>query len=88
MLETDVIVKNSAGIHTRPAAMIVKVASKFKSDIFLNNNGMKINAKSIVGVMTLTAVQGSKIKIILDGKDEQEAAKALVELFESGFNEI
>lgn len=88
MKEANLLVKNSAGIHTRPAAMIVKLASKFKSDIFLHKNGLKINAKSIVGVMALTAAQGSTVKVITQGKDEDEAVKAFIELFESGFNEI
>lgn len=88
MKEADLVVRNSAGIHTRPAAMIVKLASKFKSDIFLHKNGLKINAKSIVGVMALTAGQGSIVKLITKGKDEDEVVKAFTELFESGFNEI
>ncbi len=88
MLEKEIVVRNRAGIHTRPAATIVKLAAKFKSDIGLDRDGFRINAKSIIGVMTLAAEQGCKLKIYVDGEDEQAAIKELAELFDSGFGEI
>lgn len=88
MVEQTVTIRNRAGLHTRPAAMIVKLAAQFKSDIYLvNEDNMRINAKSIIGVMTLAAAQGSTLKIIAEGPDEQAAVAALAELFESGFGE-
>lgn len=88
MIEKEVEVKNRAGIHTRPAASIVKLAAKYKSDIYLFRDGFEINAKSIIGVMTLAAEQGSKIILKADGEDEQEAIIGLAELFDCGFNEM
>ena len=87
MLEKEVKIINRAGLHTRPAATLVKLASKFKSEIFLDRNGYIINAKSIIGVMTLAAEKGCKLKMKIDGDDEQQAVKELTELFESGFDE-
>ncbi len=88
MVEKEVTVKNRAGIHTRPAAAIVKLSAKFKSDIFLDRDGFAINAKSIIGVMTLAAEQGSRLTIRIDGEDETEAADALTKFFDEGFGEM
>ena len=87
MIEQEVEVVNRAGIHTRPAAMIVKLAAKFKSDIYLIRDGFSINAKSIIGVMTLAAEQGAKILLRIDGQDEQSATEEITQLFASGFGE-
>lgn len=88
MIKKEVEIKNRTGLHTRPAAMLVKLASKFKSDFFIEKNGVEVNGKSIIGVMSLAAEQGSKLVLKFIGEDEVEAAKAIVELFESGFGEI
>lgn len=87
MVEMDTTIKNRAGIHARPSAMIAQTAVKFQSKIFLEKNHNRINAKSIMGIITLAASFGSKIKIIADGSDEKAAAEAIKQLFESGFNE-
>mgnify|MGYP006297173605 CR=1 FL=1 len=87
MLETTVTVKNRAGLHTRPAASLVKMASKFKSEIFLERDGFQINAKSIIGVMTLAAEQGCKLKMKVKGEDQDEALEKMTEFFDSGFGE-
>jgi len=87
MIEREVIIKNRAGIHTRPAATLVKVASQFKSDFFIYKDGMEINGKSIIGVMTLAAEQGSKLLLRFEGDDEAEACAAVVNLFDRGFDE-
>jgi phosphocarrier protein len=68
--------------------MLVKLAAKFKSNIQLERDGFEINAKSIVGVMTLAAEFGSTLELEIDGDDEQEAMDAIVELFETGFGEL
>ncbi len=88
MVEKVVKVINRSGIHTRPAASIVKLASKFKSEIFLIRDKFAINGKSIIGVMTLAAEQGSEIRVRAEGPDEQEAIDEIVKLFESGFGEV
>ncbi len=88
MIARDVTVTNQAGIHTRPASMIVRTAAKFKADFFIHKDGYEINGKSIIGVMTLAAEQGSTLTLVLDGDDENEAADALEKLFASGFGEV
>lgn len=88
MIAEIVEVINPAGMHTRPAAEIVKTASRYKSKILLEVDGYTVNAKSIIGVMTLPAQQGTKVKIVADGEDEENAIKDLKQLFERGFEEI
>jgi len=88
MTISDVKVLNRAGIHTRPAASLVKLASGFKSEIQIIRDSFVINAKSIIGVMTLAAEQGSKLQIKADGIDENEAVEAIVKLIQEGFGEI
>jgi phosphocarrier protein HPr len=87
MIEREVTIKNRTGLHTRPAATLVKLAAKFKSDFFIFKDGLQINGKSIIGVMTLAAEQGAKLLLRFSGEDEEEAARAVVELFEKGFDE-
>jgi phosphocarrier protein HPr len=79
---------NRAGLHTRPAAAIVKLASQFKSEFYIIKDGFRINGKSIIGVMTLAAAQGSQLQLELDGPDEEAAATLLADYFEKGFEEM
>jgi len=88
MLVSTVTVKNRAGLHTRPAASLVKLAAKYKSEIFLNRDGFSINAKSIIGVMTLAAELGCKLEVTVDGPDEQQAMEDITLFFSSGFGEL
>jgi phosphocarrier protein len=88
MLTREVTITNRAGLHTRPASMIVRTASRFQSEFFIRKDGYQINGKSIIGVMTLAAEQGAKLVLILDGADEQVAVEALATLFEQGFGEV
>lgn len=87
MVEKEVEIVNRAGIHTRPASLIVKTAAKFKSEIYLIKDGFGINAKSIIGIMTMGASKGTKLIISADGEDEQAAVKELSDLISSGFGE-
>ena len=87
MLTREVTVRNRAGVHTRPASMIVREASRFASEFFIRKDGYEINGKSIIGVMTLAAEQGTTLELQFDGPDESDAADALEALFESGFGE-
>jgi phosphocarrier protein HPr len=87
MIERVIIIRNSAGLHTRPAATLVKTAARFKAEFFIQKDAFEINGKSIIGVMTLAAEQGSQLHLRFDGPDEAEAAAAIVDLFERGFDE-
>ena len=87
MIEKDVTVRNRTGLHTRPAASLVKLAAKFKSDFLISKDGFEINGKSIIGVMTLAAEQGSVLRLRFTGEDEVAAAAAILELFDRAFDE-
>jgi phosphocarrier protein len=87
MVEHIVTVANRAGIHARPAALIVQAAKDFKSSLYLEKDKDRINGKSIIGVLTLGAAYGTPLKVIAEGEDEEQALTAMVKLFESGFEE-
>jgi phosphocarrier protein HPr len=87
MIQQEVTILNRAGIHARPASLIVKTASKFKSNVYLEKDGMKINAKSIMGIITLGASHKTKLILSADGPDEDEMMQAISHLFESRFEE-
>lgn len=88
MVEQTVKIINRAGLHTRPAATIVKMAAKYKCEFFISRDGMNINGKSIIGVMTLAAEEGSELLLTFKGEDEEAAAKEIIEFFERGFDEL
>ena len=85
MIEKKVIIKNEHGIHMRPALRIVDEAEKFSCDIVISKGSTKADAKSIMQVALLGALNGEEITITADGKDEQEAIDALEELIENDF---
>jgi phosphocarrier protein len=87
MIERTVTICNKAGMHTRPAAALVKTAAKFKAELTIKKDAFEINGKSIIGVMTLAAEKGSSLILKFDGPDEESAAAAVVELIERGFDE-
>ena len=87
MIERQVTIKNRAGLHTRPAATLVKTAAKFKAEFTIIKDSFQINGKSIIGVMTLAAEQGSTLYLRFEGADEQAAMNAIVDLFDRGFDE-
>jgi len=87
VIEQKVTIINSLGLHARPSAQFVKIASKFKSDVYLSKNDREVNGKSIMGVMTLAAEMGSVLTIKVDGRDEKKAIEALVNLVNSKFYE-
>jgi phosphocarrier protein HPr len=88
MVVREVTVVNRAGLHTRPASLIVRTASRFKAEFFIQKDGYEINGKSIIGVMTLAAEQGSTLTLLFEGDDAEEAADTVASLFESGFGEV
>ncbi|HAJ78212.1 MAG TPA: phosphocarrier protein HPr [Fibrobacteres bacterium] len=87
MIKQEITVSNQYGIHARPAALIAKTAGKFVADVWLEKDGVTVNAKSILNVMTLAADHGEKIRIGAQGDGEKQAVDELVLLFDSGFNE-
>ena len=88
MIEKIVKIINKAGLHTRPAATVVKMAAKFKCDFFISRDGMSINGKSIIGVMTLAAEEGAELILSFNGEDEKQASNEIVNYFERGFDEL
>lgn len=87
MIERELTIRNRAGLHTRPASMLVKTASRFEADVYLQRDNYEINGKSVIGVMTLAAEQGATLTLVVEGDDEEAAAAAITELFEDGFGE-
>ncbi len=87
MIEETLTVRNQKGIHTRPAAVLVKTAAKFSSNFTIIKDGMEINGKSIIGVMSLAAEEGAELTVRVEGSDEKEAFKAIKKAFEDGFDE-
>ena len=87
MFVKDVMVKNQVGLHARPATFFNRRANEFKSSIWVEKDERRVNAKSLLGVLSLGIVKGTSISIIADGSDEEEAVKTLVELIESNFSE-
>jgi phosphocarrier protein len=87
MIKRTVLVQNKFGLHARPAALIVTTASKFQSDFFLSKDGVRVNGKSIMGVMMLAAEMGSELVLELDGPDENNAMAEIVDVIESKFGE-
>ncbi len=87
MISKTVTVKNRAGIHARPAALIVQTANSFDSQIFFEKENNRINGKSIMGIITLGASYNTILDIVAEGDDESEAVDAIVKLFENRFEE-
>ena len=87
MFVKEVTVQNHVGLHARPATFFIQKANEFKSSIWVEKEERRVNAKSLLGVLSLGIVGGTNIKVIADGADEQQAVEALVKLVASGFSE-
>jgi len=87
MIRKEIEVVNKLGLHARPATMLVKTASRFSSKITIKKEELSVDAKSIMGVLILAAQKGSILMLDVDGPDEEEASKAVAELFARGFDE-
>lgn len=87
MVQKTVKILNRAGMHTRPASMIVKIAAKYKSEFYILKDGYQINGKSIIGIMSLAAEFGSELVLRFDGPDEEKASAEMIKYFEEGFGE-
>ena len=87
MFVKDITVENQVGLHARPATFFIQKANEFKASIWVEKGERRVNAKSLLGVLSLGIVGGTTIRLIADGSDEQQAIEGLVKLIESGFNE-
>lgn len=86
-LHKSFTIKNTLGLHARAAANFVRVTSRFESSVKIRKDGYLVDGKSILGVLSLAAVRGSRIDIIISGKDSEAALRELGNLIESGFGE-
>ena len=87
MIRKTVRIVNRLGLHARPAAMLVTAAARFESEVFLSKDDLRVNGKSIMGVMMLAAEKGAELLIEVDGPDEEAAMQELLKAVESGFGE-
>ena len=87
MCVKEVTIQNQVGLHARPATFFIQKANEFRSSIWVEKDERKVNAKSLLGVLSLGIVGGASFKIIADGPDEQEAVSALENLISTGFTE-
>ena len=87
MYSQEAVVNNQVGLHARPATFFIQKANEFKSSVWVEKEERRVNAKSLLGVLSLGIVGGTNIRIIADGSDEEEAVSSLVELVKSGFAE-
>jgi len=87
MIIKEATVNNQVGLHARPATFFIQKANEFKSGIWVEKDERRVNAKSLLGVLSLGIIRGTTITIAADGPDEDEAVAALIALIESNFNE-
>jgi len=86
-IEKDLTIPNRLGLHARPAAMFVRIASRYRSEIWVSKEGEEVNGKSIMGLMMLAAGQGSKLRVRCEGPDADKAMEEIEALVKAGFNE-
>ena len=87
MYMKEAVVNNQVGLHARPATFFIQKANEFKSSIWVEKDERRVNAKSLLGVLSLGIVKGTSSNLIADGPDEKEAVEALIELISSNFSE-
>lgn len=87
MLSKAIVVQNQVGLHARPATFFIQKSNEFKSSIWVEKDERRVNAKSLLGVLSLGITKGTEITIIADGSDEKDAIDALENLVESNFSE-
>jgi phosphocarrier protein HPr len=86
-IEKDIPIINRLGLHARPAAMFVRIASRYRSDVWVAKEGEEVNGKSIMGLMTLAAGKGSKLRVRCEGPDADKVMQEIEELIKARFNE-
>ena len=87
MITKEVVINNQVGLHARPATFFIQKANEFKSSIWVEKEERRVNAKSLLGVLSLGIVKGTEVRIIADGADENEAIETLSALIDSDFSE-
>ena len=87
MITKEAVINNQVGLHARPATFFIQKANEFKSTILVEKEERRVNAKSLLGVLSLGIVKGTNITLIADGSDEKEAVDALVSLIQNNFGE-
>jgi phosphocarrier protein len=87
VIQKEIVLLNKLGLHIRPAAQFTKIAAKYKADVYLIRDGMRVNAKSIMGVMMLAAGQGTILTLECIGEDEEQLCNELMALIENKFHE-
>lgn len=87
MIKQQITVDNKLGLHARPSSLLVKAATKYRSDFFIEKDGMRINGKSIMGVMMLAAEMNSQLLLVADGVDEAYLLEEITGMFKSRFGE-
>ena len=87
MITKEIVINNQVGLHARPATFFIQKANEFKSSIWVEKEDRRVNAKSLLGVLSLGIVKGTAVTIIADGADEDEAIVTLSELIDSDFSE-
>ncbi|MBE6589295.1 MAG: HPr family phosphocarrier protein [Ruminococcaceae bacterium] len=88
MISRDIVINNTSGLHARPATFFIQKANTYKSSIWIEKDDRKVNAKSLLGVLSLGIAKDMTVTLIADGQDENAAISGLVELIDSGFSEI
>lgn len=87
MISRDVTIKNNVGLHARPATFFIQKANSYRSSVWVEREDRRVNAKSLLGVLSLGIVKGMTITLLADGADEKDALDGLASLIETGFNE-
>ena len=87
MITRDVTIQNNVGLHARPATFFIQKANTFKSSVWIEKDDRKVNAKSLLGVLSLGIAKGMVVTLIADGSDENEAVNGLIELVQTGLAE-
>jgi len=87
MYKEETTIINTLGIHARPASLLAQNASKFSSEVWIDKDGMRVNAKSVMGILMLMSPQGTKLIIEAEGPDEKEAVAKLISIIEDKFGE-
>lgn len=87
MISRDVLISNSSGLHAKPATFFIQKANCYKCSIWIEKDDRKVNAKSLLGVLSLGIAKGMTVTLIADGQDEDNAVEGLIQLVNSGFAE-
>ena len=88
MISRDIVITNTSGLHARPATFFVQNANSYKASIWIEKDDRKVNAKSLLGVLSMGIAKGMTVTLVADGQDEESAIKGLVQLIDSGFSEL